>query len=236
MFHRSRPSATLFTLLTALGAGLPWAVSSAQPGYHPGYGAYPQQRPPMQPYARSPMPQGRVQEHGASASGKPTPAPSGEAIGADFSNGGQAAQPTGGPVITIQERPATVIIEKPQPKITVEQPAPSIDVEQSRPDVSVQQAEPHVQVREASPDVQVREQGEPKVRVSDDTAPTVTYREQNRAQNGPSAFSQFDTDRNGLVSRQEAPPVLHDHWQQLDNNSDGQLDRSEFSALERQSQ
>ncbi len=48
------------------------------------------------------------------------------------------------------------------------------------------------------------------------------------------SFSELDTNQDGVISRSEAAeqPKLVDSWDQADNDSDGKLDRAEFSAFE----
>ena len=49
-------------------------------------------------------------------------------------------------------------------------------------------------------------------------------------------FSQLDTDNNGAISPSEAAsrPNLTKNWSKIDENEDGQVDRAEFSAFEKQ--
>lgn len=51
------------------------------------------------------------------------------------------------------------------------------------------------------------------------------------------AFTQLDTDGNGMISSEEAAadPALLKDWAAADVNGDGQLERAEFSALEQKS-
>ena len=51
------------------------------------------------------------------------------------------------------------------------------------------------------------------------------------------AFTQLDTDGNGMISSEEAAadPALLKDWTTADVNGDGQLERAEFSALEQKS-
>ncbi len=61
----------------------------------------------------------------------------------------------------------------------------------------------------------------------------LAVKESQGAQVGPS-FAELDTDGNGYLNRDEAilSPALQKHWGVADANSDGHLDRGEFSAFE----
>jgi len=50
-------------------------------------------------------------------------------------------------------------------------------------------------------------------------------------------FNQIDSDQDGAITRDEAADVkgLSDKWSDLDENEDGRLNRTEFSAFEKAS-
>jgi Ca2+-binding EF-hand superfamily protein len=67
--------------------------------------------------------------------------------------------------------------------------------------------------------------------------PSTPHQEEAMKEIKSNALGKLDTDRDGLVSREEAQakPGLSDKWSSLDQNADGQLDAEELAKVESKS-